>query len=186
MDETSQPRPANRRKRLLTALSLAAVFVAGTVIFTIRSYWRSDSLTIADATICTDEGLFSLQIPLVRLAREEQATTTWVTYTRGANMWQYGDGGKAKLRKWISMKDQVRIEAEMVADFGYWKGSWQSNSRPGPFIVMFVPIWAAMAAIVLLAAAFVMRRMKFRISSLLVATSVVGGLLWLLTLRAAE
>ena len=186
MDEPSQPRPAIRRKRLWTALGLTAMFVVVTAILTVRSYWRSDSLTVADATICTDEGLISLQIPLVRLARKESATTTWVTYTRGANMWKAGDGGKAKLRTWMSLKDQVGIEAGMVAGFGYWKGSWQSNSRPGPFIVLFMPIWAAVAAIVLFAAVFVTRRVKFRISSLLVATAVVGGLLWLLTLRAVE
>jgi hypothetical protein len=186
VDDLSQQRHANRRQRRLTALGLTALFVVGTAILTVRSYWRSDSLTVADATICTDEGLLSLQIPLVRLARQQRAVTTWNTYTRGPNMWVYGDGGKATLRNVLLLKDQIRIDAGMVAGFGYWKGSWQSDSRPGPFIVMFVPIWAAVAAMVLLAALFITRRVKFRISSLLGATAIVGGLLWLLTLRAAE
>ena len=147
---------------------------------------RSDSLTFLDATLCTDEGLLSLQIPLVRRAPSEQPSTQWMTYKRGKNMWDASDGGgKATLRNWMSMLDQVRCEGGMVGGFGYWKGAWQSKSRPGPFLVLFTPIWAAIAVTFTLVATLCWRRMQFRLVTMLFGTACVSVVLWLLTLLAA-
>ena len=174
------------RRLLFVAFVSGLVFLVCSTVLTVRSYSRSDSLTFADATICTDEGLISFQIPLVRLARTEQATTRWMSYARGDKMWEAGNGGKATLRNWMSILDETGCDGGMFAGSGYWKGDWQSDSRPGPFIVTFVPIWTAVAATLAFVAVFLGRRVKFQVRSILVCTVLVGGLLWLLTLRAVQ
>ncbi len=140
-------------------------------------------MTFLDATICTDEGLLSLQFPLVRRAPSEQPSTGWMTYQRGENMWEASDGGgKATLRNWMSMLDQTRCEGGMVGGFGYWKGGWQSDSRPGPFLVVFTPIRAAIATTFTLVAIVFWRRITFRLATMLIATACVSAVLWLLNL----
>ena len=157
------------------------------VLATGRSYTRSDSLTFIDATVCTDEGLLSLQIPLVRLALHEAPSTEWMTYKRGKNTWESEDGGgKATLRNWMSMLDTARCEGGMVAGFGYWKGGWQSSSRPGSFIVMFLPIWVAIATALTFVATIYWLRVRFTLATMLLGTTFVGGMLWLLSLRTPQ
>lgn len=169
------------------AFCLCTTIAVCSALATWRSYTRSDSLTLIDATVCTDEGLLSLQIPLVRLAPREEPTTQWLTYKRGNNMWETEDGGgKATLKNWMSMLDRVRCEGGTVAGFGYWKGAWQSSSRPGPFIVVFIPIWVAIATALALVATMYWFRIRFTLATMLLGTTCVGGLLWLLLLRAPD
>ena len=182
--DASMQKPNRRLFR--NAIFLCAAILACSVLATSRSYMRSDSLTFLDDTICTDEGLLSLQIPLVRRAPSEQSTTQWTIYSRGKNIWDANDGdGKATLRNWMSMLDQVGCEGGMVGGFGYWKGAWQSNSRPGPFLVMFTPIWAVISVAFTLVATFYWRRIQFRLATILLVMAGVSAVLWLLTLRAA-
>lgn len=102
-------------------------------------------------------------------------------------MWESDDGGgKATLRNWMSMLDRVRCEGGMVAGFGYWKGAWQSDSRPGPFIVMFVPVWLGVAVALMGVALACWFRVRFRLATLMMGTTFVGVMLWLLSLRAVE
>lgn len=175
--------PIGRRVRY--AALLATAISVCSVLATWRSYAYSDSLTFADATVCTDEGLFSLQVPLVRRAPDEQMVTHWITYKRGKDMWETGDGvGKARLKYWMTILEAARCEGGMAGGFGYWKGAWQSSSRPGPFIVMFVPIWVAIASLFTLIAIFHLRRMHFRLATMLLGTTLISAMLWLLTLQA--
>ena len=185
----STPAPAEKRKRpwVRRTVSLCAAIAVCSALATWRSYARSDSLTFMDATVCLDEGLLSLQIPLVRVAPRQEPATMWVSYKRGKMAWEApGGGGKAKLRNWMSMLGMVRCEGRMAAGFGYWKGAWQSNSRPGPFIVMFTPVWFAFAVACTLVAMFFWLRMRFTLAAMLMGMTFVGGLLWLLSLRASE
>jgi hypothetical protein len=178
-DTTNVARPWAVRR----AVALGAAVVVCSLVVTLRSYHRSDSLTFLDATVCTDEGLLCWQIPLVRKASNEpSAPAQWITYTRGKNMWETDGGGKATLRNWMSMLDQVRADGSMFWGFGYWKGAWQSNSRPGPFLVVFVPIWAALASLFALVATVCWRRIQFSLATIMIATGCVGVALWLLTL----
>lgn len=186
MNDLDASKQKPNRRMLRHASFLCAAILACSVLATTRSYMRSDSLTLLDATICTDEGLLSLQIPLVRRAPSEQSTTQWTIYSRGKNIWDDNEGGgKATLRSWMSMADQVGCEGGMVGGFGYWKGAWQSNSRPGPFLVMFTPIWAVVSVAFTLVATFYLRRVQFRLATILLLMTGVSVVLWLLTLRAA-
>jgi hypothetical protein len=100
-------------------------------------------------------------------------------------MWESGDGGgKATLRNWMSMLDKARCEGGMVGGFGYWKGAWQSNSRPGPFLVMFIPIWFAIATSLAMIAVCYWRRIRFGLTNILIGMAFFSVLLWLLTLQA--
>jgi hypothetical protein len=181
------PKPARNPvgRRIFQAVLLAAAISVCSVLATWRSYAYSDSLTVADATVSTDEGLLSLQIPLVRRAPGGQMVTQWITYKRGKDMWETGDGGgKTRLRYWMTILDTARCEGGMLGGFGYWKGAWQSSSRPGPFIVMFVPIWVAITSMFMLIAILYLRRMRFRLATMLMGTAMISVILWLLTLQA--
>ena len=74
----------------------------------------------------------------------------------------------------------------LFADFGYWKGGWQSASRPGPFVVVFVPVWLIGCLMFGICLAFTFRWVRFRLLTLLAAMTLIAGLLWLLTLRAGS
>ncbi|WP_413432561.1 hypothetical protein [Crateriforma spongiae] len=144
-------------------------------------------MTFLDATLCADEGLLSFQIPLVRLASSTEPTMEWISYKRGVNAWQTDDGRmKTTLRNWMSMIDEVGCDGGMIADFGYWRGDWQSELRPGPFIVMFLPIWFATALAILSLSLAYWYRSQFRLFTLLSGTAFAGVIFWLLSLRAPE
>ena len=82
MNGGAEPQRRSSRKTACLAVVLVVAWLVPSAVITFRSYSRSDSLTIADATLRTDEGLVSLQIPLVRLASTEKATTNLTTYAR--------------------------------------------------------------------------------------------------------
>lgn len=159
----------------------AALITALTAAYHVRSYWRSDSLTVCDVTVTVDEGLASLQIPLTRLASAPQYNL--LTYQREAKVWTAGKGGRTPLRLWMSMLDKVRCQGAMFADFGYWLGGWQSDSRPGPFIVLFAPTWFVGATLFAGFIAVRRRWIRFNVRTMLLLTTVCAGLAWLLTLR---
>lgn len=187
MNNATAPSSNRNRPSFRHIAFLLVAIVVCSLLASWRTYRHSDSLTFLDATVCTDEGLLSLQIPLVRLAPAEEPSTRWITYKRGTNMWETDDGGgKTTLRNWMSMLDTVRCEGGMVAGFGFWKGAWQSDSRPGPFIVMFVPVWVGTTAALIAVAFACLFRVQFRLGALLMATTLVGAMLWLLSLRAVE
>lgn len=139
---------------------------------------------LCDVTLTVDEGLVSLNLPLVRIAAKQRPRSEFLIYKRDKLAWSAGEGGKTRLRSWMSSLDQVRCDGAMFADFGYWKGAWQSDSRPGPFVVVFAPVWfaglLAFGAFALLALGWI----RFRLRSLLIATTVFAWLLYLLTQRA--
>ena len=158
---------------------------ACTVLLHIQSYWWSESVTLCDVCWTADEGLVSLQLPLTRIAAKEIPTSEFLIYERGPMIWTSGLAGKTPLRRVMAMLDIIRADGAMFADFGFWKGSWQSNSRPGPFVVLFVPVWLGGVAVFCGYLAFHCRIIRFRVSSLLVAMTLIAGLLRLLTMRAA-
>lgn len=172
----------SKRATLLCVVTILCAYFS-----TSRSYRFSDSLTFLDATICTDEGLLSLQIPLVLRSPIHQPSTQWITYVRGKNMWDApGCGGKATLRYWMSILDQTRCEGAMWGGFGYWKGDWQSSSRPGPFVVAFAPIWIAIVVISIFLAMLWSRRLRIRLLTMFITTAAVALLLAVLNLCAAQ
>lgn len=164
----------------------AALIAAGTAAFHLYSYWRCVSLQACDVTLRSEEGLVSLNVPLVRLAAKERPRSSFLVYRRDGKAWKSGDAGHARLRMWMASLEQVRCDGAMAADFGYWKGAWQSKARPGPFVVMFVPVWfvGAMALAGFLAVYF--RFVRFRLHTLLLAMTLTAGATYLLMLRAGE
>ncbi len=159
----------------------ALVIAIGTVLFHIHSYWWSESVTLCDVTLASDEGLVSLNLPLVPIAAKEKPRSNFMIYERGSVDWTCGLATRCSLRKWMSTLDSDA--GFMFADFGYWKGSWQSKSRPGSFVVLFVPVWLLGIAAFGIFSALYIRVIRFRLRFVLVAMTVFGGILYLLTLR---
>jgi hypothetical protein len=161
----------------------AALIAVGTAAFHVHSYWWCESLTVCDVTLLSEEGLVSLNVPLVRLAAKETPRSTFSLYHRDGKIWKSGDAGHVRLRSWMASLNEVGCEGGMLADFGYWKGAWQSDARPGPFVVMFVPIWfvgtLALAGFV----AIYFRVVRFRLHTLLLAMTLTAGVAYLLMLR---
>ena len=169
----------------IRAAVLCVVTILGAYVASNRSYQVSDSLTFLDVTICADEGLLSLQIPLVLRSPSHTPSNQLVSYVREPKMWDApAGGGKATLRNWMSILDKTHCEGGMICGFGYWKGSWQSDSRPGPFLVVFVPIWVATVAVSVLTAILFLRRLRIRLLTMLIATTCIAVVLSLLTLLA--
>ena len=137
MDDATQPQRTNRRKTASLTFVLVVACLVSSTLLTVRSYRRSDSLTLADVTIRTEEGLIWLLVPLVRLARTEEATTEWTTYKRrrGFPVWETENTEMITLR--LSVKNSQNtsdLDAGFMWGFGYQTGSWLSDSRPGPYI----------------------------------------------------
>jgi hypothetical protein len=160
------------------------VAITCAAIATLHSYHRSISLTFCDATLSTDEGAVSLQIPLVKLAANQKFVTSAIVFRRTQMGWEASGGlMKCTLGNWMAQHDEQWFRGWSIADFGYWCGDWQNESRPGPFIVTFVPIWFVFC-VAFVAFAVVRRNwLRWSIRSMLILTSVVGVCLWLLTLR---
>jgi hypothetical protein len=175
--------PPNSSRITPTVYLVAAAIAACTLSVHISSYWRSVSLQLCDVTVTDDEGLLSINVPLVRLAAKVSPSSEFVIYDRTPVFWNYaGAAGKTPLRAWMSMLNAVRCTGGMFLDFGYWKGAWQSTSRPGPFIVIIVPIWFGGLVGFGLYLAFYLRLIRFRLRTLLAAMTLAAGLLWLLML----
>ncbi len=181
----SEPRSLLRvdGKRAVPAIMVAAAFGLLAVLSSLRSYSRSDSLTLLDSRVATDEGLLSLRLPLTRLAVGERPEVSVMTFERDEIRWTAGPKRKTPLRAWMASQGP-KSEGGMIAGFGYWKGTWQSDSRPGPFIVVFAPIWAAFVACYVIFVFFYFSRRRFTIRFMLIATATVAGMLGLLMLRS--
>ncbi len=161
----------------VTAMACAA-------IATWHSYYQSISLTFCDATLATDEGAVTLQIPLVKLAANQRFVTKTIVYRRTQTAWEASNGAmKCTLDNWMAQSDQAWFHGWSMADFGYWRGDWQDEARPGAFVVTFVPIWFVFCIGFLTFAVWPRNWFRWSIRSMLALTSVVGVCLWLLTLR---
>lgn len=173
-----------RLARVPPAVYLAAVAVTlCTAMLYASSYWRSISIEMCDVTVTDDEGLFSVNVPLTRLASATSPRSEFVIYEHGPIVWSSGLAGRTPLRSWMSNLEARGPTSGMFLDFGFWKGGWQSDSRPGPFIVLFVPIWFVGLVVFGFYLAFYFRLIHFRLRTMLIAMTVVAGLLWLLMLR---
>ena len=149
-----------------------------------QSYHWCVSLTFCDATVCTDEGAVSLQVPLVRLAVNQKFETKATVYHRAQNRWEASNGRmKSTLDNWMAQSNEKWFHGWSLADFGYWHGDWQNEGRPGPFVVVFLPIWFAFGVAFLALAVGRRNWSRWSIRSMLILISVVGVCLWLLTLR---
>ncbi len=105
-------------------------------------------------------------------------------YKRDPITWTAGLAGKTPLRSWMSRLNVARVKGAMFFDFGYWKGAWQSQSRPGPFVVAFVPVWLIGLMMFGIFLAFDFGFVRFRLRTILIAMTLAAGLLYLATLRS--
>jgi hypothetical protein len=171
----------------------ATVLCIATALFaylgTNRSFRYSDSITLLDVTVCTDEGLLSINVPMVLRSPRHNTSNRWITYSRGLMGWG-APGGQRKhsLRDFISFREaaQASCEGWMFAGFGYRMGPWQSASRPGPCLWAFVPIWFATLAIFALFITLWNRRKRIRWLPILVATPCIALAFAVLLLRADQ
>lgn len=173
---------AERDYRGMLILVLAAL--AMTAIATIASRSWSISITFCDATLATDEGVVTVQIPLVKLAADQPLRNDIKVYHRGTNVWEHTSGArKSTHRNWMSLSDQDWFIGGSIAGFGYWRGDWQNDSRPGRFIVVFAPIWSIAVALFATVVLVHRYRVKWSLRLMLVMTVIAGLGLRLLTLR---
>ena len=86
----------------------------------------------------------------------------------------------------MGMLDKVRCTGGMFADFGYWKGVYQSESRSGPFVVVFVPVWFVGVMVFGIFLLFYFRIIRLRLSYLFVVITLWAVILYILKLRADD
>lgn len=173
------------RRNTHTAWIVAVMFVAGTAAFHAHTYWWSESLQIADVTLQTDEGLVSLNLPLTRIAANETPAWGFTLYSRAPKIWMAGNARQAPLRSWMVHLGQTDEDWGVFADFGYWMGSWQSKSRPGPFIILFVPVWFLGLALFGGYLAVHFQIVRFRLRTLFIVMTLTACALFLLKLKDA-
>lgn len=173
----------DRRQRIAVVI-LAAIATTSGVLLHVSSYWRSVSLTVLDLRLVTDEGLIGVQVPLTRLARRESPQTRLLVYGTDPNgrRWVSGDRGRTPFRTFLHLDG---IDAPMFADFGYWKGDWQSRARPGPFIYLYMPVWFVALTGFGVSLAVYFRKLRFGIRTLLLLTALCGIAVCLITLHSA-
>ena len=180
----SSPRSESDRKRPKTIYIVATVVATATLLFHLHSYWWSESITFCDVTLTVDEGLVSLNVPLVRIAANRQPVWDAMIYGRRVGGWaSSGGAGKTPLRYWMALEEMASVSA-MFVDFGCWKGDWQSKSRPGPFVVVFVPVWFVGLGVFGIFLAFRAGYVRFRMRSILIAMALLAVILFVATLRA--
>jgi hypothetical protein len=183
MSQTS-PQCESDRKRPRTIYASAILVAVATLLFHLHSYWWSESVTLCDVTLTVDEGLVSLNVPLVRLAAKRQPIWDATIYRRGPVVWETdGVAARTPLRTWMALANEPSPRA-MFADFGFWKGGWQTESRPGSFIVIFVPVWFVGLAVFGAFLAFRSGYVRFRLRSILIAMALFAVLLFVATLQA--
>jgi hypothetical protein len=162
------------RRTLWLITGVAAASTAG---LTVLSYFYSPSLTLSDMTVDIDEGLVAVNVPLVPIAKGQSPRTELRLYRRAANAWQSGGGSRLP---WRTVPKIFPDSSVQVAGFGYWLGGWQSDSRPGRFFVLFLPLWSVVATVLLTYFALRARRVKLRLWMLLALTTACAlALAWL-------
>ncbi|HEY2827297.1 MAG TPA: hypothetical protein VGJ04_06820 [Pirellulales bacterium] len=167
------------------------VYIAGlcvalaTLLVHVASYSWGPSLTLCDLRVDLDEGLVAVELPLTLLAPKGSLTTKFVLYKRTAQswaVWPSGADGHCPYRNWMYT---YRLGDFMFLDFGYWRGGWQSDSRPGPFLFIFLPVWFVGLSLFGLFLAIRYRLLRFTLRTLLIGIALWSLILWLLTLRSA-
>lgn len=194
MEARMTPKNAPRLLHFIAILVVAGI--AASILLTIRSYSYSDHLTYYDVELSTDEGLFSMMVPIARLAPGHQATNDWKSYTLlktngwATERWVAGRGTKFRVREYFAMLeprgDDDPIRSGMSSGFGYvlFDAAWTSARRPGPLLWIIVPIWAVAAVSIAAIGVPLYLRARFSIRSLMLFTLVAAGILLLPTLRA--
>ncbi|MFK8115306.1 MAG: hypothetical protein AB8B91_24110 [Rubripirellula sp.] len=164
-------------------LSAAVTFTFG-VFATIHSHSYSVQLTFCGASLSTDEGAIAFQLPLVRRAVNQPFITESIVYRRRDDTWWAPSGArKCPLAVWMTLSDKVWFEGGSIGKLGYWKGSWQDASRPGPFVVVFAPIWLVALILFAVFALAIQYRLKWSLRLILCVASLAAICLWLLTLK---
>jgi hypothetical protein len=188
--------PKNAGHLVRFASVLVVLGVAASLLLTVRSYSYSDHLTYSDVELSTDEGLFSLIVPMARLAPGHEASNDWRTYTLSkatgmrTERWVAGRGTKFRVREYVVMLgkrgDDETLSSGMVSGFGYVlvDATWTSNSRPGHLLWLIAPIWAVAAVSTAAIGIPIYLRARFGIRSLMFFTLIAAGILLLPTLHA--
>jgi len=172
----------NRRKPW-AVVGVVAILTAG---LTAWSYHYSPSLTVCDLTVEYDEGLVVVNVPLAPIAFGETPRSRFLLYRRGVNTWQSGEGGRMPWRN-LPKVEAFANDSLLVAGFGYWLGGWQSNARPGRFLVLLMPLWAVVVFSCLAYLALRAHRVRLRLWMLFVFTAIWSiGWAWLTRKAAGE
>ena len=199
----SQLQPTNRRWLIIPAI-VALTMLGLTIGFYIRTFSRSEDITLFDVSFFADEGLVTFSVPLTRLTRNGKCITRFRVFERGKQSWTCGATIRSPMRTLI---DDRQVQASLtsdpfvdagssvvpakksgrnffvLADFGYRRADWQSEHRPGPSITMFVPVWFVGLNCYLGFLLLYFRRFRFGIRTLVGLMIVVAVFIWATHLR---
>ena len=204
----SQPKSTNRRWFRMPAI-VALTMLGLTIGFYIRTFSRSEDITLFDVSFFADECLVTFNIPLTRLTREGKCISRVRFFERGKQSWNSGTTypGTTIRSPMRTLIDDRQVQASLtsdpfvdagssvvpakksgrnffvLADFGYRRGDWQSEHRPGPSITMFVPVWFAGLNCYILFLLLYFRRFRFGIRTLVGLMIVVAVFIWATHLR---
>lgn len=168
------------RREPWVVAGVMAVLAAGVTAW---SYYYSPSLTVCDLTVQLDEGLVAVNVPLAPIAPGETPRTEFLLYRRGPRTWGTGEAGRMPWRNLPKVED-FADDCLLVAGFGYWLGGWQSDARPGRFILLLLPLWAVAAFTLLAYLAIRTRRVRLRLWMFFAITAACAVALTWLTRRA--
>jgi hypothetical protein len=180
------------RSSLWQFATCAIVVFGAAILLYIRTVSITDEIILYDAGIATDTGTVQLILPLSRLTSQDgQPKSHWRVGIRGNTHWldyRTREEFKVPLKAWIAKPFRsTGCRSRHMLGFGYWTGPEWSFARKGPFIVIFVPIYAT--AILGFAVALVTLRVarQFSLYSLLLTPLILGLSFtvysWLLHLR---
>ena len=124
-----------------------------------------------------------MNMPLVPIASGETPRTRFLLYRRGVNAWKAGEAGRMPWRN-LPKAEAFANDSFLVAGFGYWLGGWQSDARPGRFVVLLIPLWAVATVSLLAYLALRTRPVRLRLWILFALTATCAMALAWLTRRA--
>ena len=111
--EQGEKSPAQNRPQAVYIVT--ALIAVGTAAFYAHTYWWSESLTLRDVNLTTDEGLISLTLPLTRLAANEKPSRGFYsTIETLRQVWTAGKAGRAPLRYWMAHLDKFRADGRSL------------------------------------------------------------------------
>ena len=192
----------------MITVAVAMTMVGLAIGFYLRTFSKSEEITLFDVSLFADEGLISFNIPLTRLAPNGISISRVRIFERSKQSWTSGTTYpgttiRRPLRKSIEVRQarppvispsgnsssgvvpaiKTRRDFFVLADIGYIYGDWKSEDRPGLWITLFVPVWFVGLLCYVLYLLFNFRLFRFRIRTLLSLMVIAALFTWVTHLR---
>jgi len=184
---------ARRRHRRTTLCFFGGIFVVMSAAVSLSSHSRSCCLELFDASLATDEGLLWVCLPLTRMTPDARPSTGMTLFVRDPSpiseyrfVWTSGIRHRVPVRDLIPFERMHGRNCLLIGGFGYHVEDRMYDGRPGPAVMLIVPIWFPLFIVFCFLA--VVRWRTFSLRFLMLATALSAVTVWLLkllTLRTA-